>query len=67
VANLCGNRAVCIESAAFTDGSEGLVSFDGFESHVVYLLYPERPGWLDRDEAIELRALVDAFLERAGI
>lgn len=56
---------MCIESAAFTDGSEGLVSFDGFESHVVYLLYPERPGWLDRDEAIEPRVLVDALLERA--
>jgi hypothetical protein len=43
------------------DGSESLIPFDGFESHVVYRLYPERPGWLDCDEAIELRALLDAY------
>jgi hypothetical protein len=43
------------------DGSERIVPFDGFESHVVYRLYPDRPGWLDTDEAVQLRALVDAF------
>jgi hypothetical protein len=43
------------------DGSERIVPFDGFESHVVYRLYPDRPGWLDVDEALQLRALVDAY------
>jgi hypothetical protein len=43
------------------DGSERIVPFDGFESHVVYRLYPDRPGWLDTDEAVQLGALVDAF------
>ena len=43
------------------DGSERIVPFDGFESHVVYRLYPDRPGWLDTEEALQLRALVDAF------
>ena len=43
------------------DGSERIVPFDGFESHVVYPLYPDRPGWLDTHEAIELRTLLDAY------
>lgn len=43
------------------DGAERIVPFDGFESHVVYRLYPDRPGWLDTDEAVQLRALADAF------
>jgi hypothetical protein len=43
------------------DGSERIVPFDGFESHVVYRLYPDRAGWLDTEEAVQLRTLVDAF------
>jgi hypothetical protein len=43
------------------DGSERLVPFDGYESHVVYRLYPEQAGWLDCDEAVELKALIEAF------
>jgi hypothetical protein len=43
------------------DGSEVLMPFDGFESHVVYRLYPDRPGWLDVDEAGELCQLLDAY------
>jgi hypothetical protein len=42
------------------DGVERIVPFDGFESHVVYRLYPDRAGWLDLREATELRTLVDA-------
>ena len=44
-----------------SDGSERIVPFDGFESHVVYRLYPDRSGWLDVREAIELRTLVEAY------
>jgi len=43
------------------DGSERIVPFDVFESHVLYRLYPDRPGWLDTDEAVQLRVLVDGF------
>lgn len=43
------------------DGSECLVPFDGFDSHVAYRLYPERSGWLDVNEARELRALLAAY------
>ena len=43
------------------DGSERIMPFDGFESHVVYRLYPDRPGWLDSHEAVELRALLHAY------
>jgi hypothetical protein len=43
------------------DGSERLVPFDGFDSHVAYRLYPERPGWLDVDEAQQLDALARAY------
>jgi hypothetical protein len=43
------------------DGGEQLVPFDGYGSHVVYRLYPDREGWLDVGEADELRALVQAF------
>ena len=45
----------------YADGSERIVPFDGFESHVVYRLYPDRPGWLDTNEAVQLDTLVDAF------
>jgi hypothetical protein len=41
-------------------GSERLVPFAGFESHSVYRLYPERSGWLDADEAVELQKLMEA-------
>jgi hypothetical protein len=46
------------------DGTEQLIPFDGFESHVIYRLYPDRPGWLDVDEASELRALATAYWSR---
>jgi hypothetical protein len=42
------------------DGTEVLIPFDGYASHTVYRLYPDRPGWLDVAEAEELRALLDA-------
>jgi hypothetical protein len=42
-------------------GGERLVPFSGFDSHVAYRLYPERPGWLDVDEAHALDALVRAY------
>jgi hypothetical protein len=41
--------------------------FDGFESHVVYRLYPDRPGWLDVQEAIGLRTLLDAYWNTSGL
>ena len=43
------------------DETEQLIPFDGYESHVVYRLYPGTEGWLDVDEADQLRALMDAF------
>jgi hypothetical protein len=43
------------------DGSESLVPFSGFASHVVYRLYPERRGWLDHDEARQLRQVINAY------
>jgi hypothetical protein len=43
------------------DRTEQLIPFHGFESHVVYRLYPDRPGWLDVGEAAQVRALVDAY------
>jgi hypothetical protein len=43
------------------DGTERLIPFDGFDSHAVYRLYPDRPGWLDAGEAGELRALCAAY------
>ena len=46
------------------DANERLVPFEGFESHVVYRLYPNQPGWLDVDEAVELRTLLDAYWSR---
>jgi hypothetical protein len=49
------------------DGSEQLIPFDGFESHVVYRLYPDRPGWLDVGEAGELQALVAAYWSEPGV
>ena len=51
----------------YVDGSVRIVPFDGFESHVVYRLYPERPGWLDVGEAIELRTLLDAYWGRPAL
>lgn len=45
----------------YADGSERIVPFDGFESHVVYRLYPDRPGWLDAGEATALHTLLDAY------
>lgn len=43
------------------DGNETLVPFGGFDSHVAYRLYPEKPGWLDVDEAAELAALANSY------
>jgi hypothetical protein len=45
----------------FADGSERIVPFGGYESFTVYRLYPDRAGWLDVDEALQLRALLTAF------
>jgi hypothetical protein len=49
------------------DGTERLIPFEGYESHVVYRLYPDREGWLDVGEAEELRVLVDAFSGEAKL
>jgi hypothetical protein len=49
------------------DGSEVLMPFDGYESHVVYRLYPERDGWLDIAEAVELRDLLEAHWDRPDL
>jgi hypothetical protein len=43
------------------DGEEKLIPMRGFDSHVAYRLHPEEPGWLDVDEARELRVLMDAY------
>lgn len=43
------------------DGTELLVPFDGFDSHVAYRLYPERNGWLDIHEARQLADLMRAY------
>lgn len=43
------------------DGSDRLVPFSAFDSHVAYRLHPELPGWLDVNEATQLRSLVDAY------
>lgn len=45
----------------FADGSERIVPFSGYESFTVYRLYPEQRGWLNVDEAVQLRALLTAF------
>lgn len=50
-----------VQRLIHADGSERLVPFDGFDSHVAYRLYPERPGWLDLDEAGQLTRLLEAF------
>lgn len=42
------------------DGREQLIPFSGYESHVVYRLYPGERGWLDVDEAGELRSVLGA-------
>jgi hypothetical protein len=65
LSRLIRDNATSTEHAAqrqnHADGSERIVPFDGFESHVAYRLYPDRAGWLDTEEAVQLRALVDAF------
>lgn len=38
-----------------------IVAFDGHESRAAYRLYPDQRGWLDAEEAAELRALVEAY------
>jgi hypothetical protein len=43
------------------DGSERLVPFAGYESHVAYRLHPEERGWLDIDEADELARLLGSY------
>ncbi len=43
------------------DGSERLVPFAGYESHVAYRLHPEVRGWLDADEAAELSQLLECY------
>lgn len=43
------------------DGSECLVPFSGFDSHLAYRLHPEERGWLDEDEARELGQLLEAY------
>lgn len=43
------------------DGTGILMPFDGFETHVVYRLYPDRPGWLDIEEAKQLGELLAAY------
>lgn len=45
------------------DGTERLVPFEGFDSHVAYRLYPEEAGWLDVDEAQQLGVLARAYRE----
>ena len=45
------------------DGGESLVPFSAFDSHVAYRLHPDRPGWLDVEEARQLQRLLQAFLE----
>ncbi len=45
------------------DGSETLIPFNGYDSHVAYRLYPERRAWIDIAEAVELGALLRAFWE----
>jgi hypothetical protein len=43
------------------DGSGRLVPFSAFDSHVAYRLHPNEPGWLDVDEARQLRELLRAY------
>jgi len=49
------------------DGSEQLVPFAGYESHVAYRLHPEERGWLDTDEAAELAHLLDCYWNRGPL
>jgi hypothetical protein len=49
-----------VQRQILADGSEILMPFDGFESHVVYRLYPDRPGWLDVDDAVQLSKRLEA-------
>jgi hypothetical protein len=48
-------------------GNERLIPFSGFDSHVAYRLYPERPGWLDIDEARALDGLLRAYWHGATL
>jgi hypothetical protein len=43
------------------DGTERLVPFAGYESHVAYRLHPQDRGWLDAAEAAELARLLDCY------
>lgn len=42
-------------------GDEQLIPFGGFETHVVYRLYPREREWLDVDEARQLGMLMDLY------
>lgn len=65
LSRLVRDNATSAERAArleiFGDGSERIIPFGGYDSFTVYRLYPDRPGWLDVDEALQLRALLTAF------
>jgi hypothetical protein len=50
-----------VRRVVHADGREMLIPFDGYESHVVYRLYPDREGWLDVDEAGKLSSLVESY------
>jgi len=43
------------------DGTETLMPFDGYDSHVAYRLYPDQRGWLDVDEVQQLDRLLAAY------
>lgn len=57
-ANSCEHA---VRQLVHADRSDRLVPFSAFDSHVAYRLHPELPGWLDVDEATQLRSLVDAY------
>ena len=40
-----------------------MIPFDGYESHVLYRLYPTNSGWLDYGEAARLAELLTAYWE----
>jgi hypothetical protein len=50
-----------VRRLVMADGTERLVPFDGWDSHVAYRLYPHKRGWLDVDEADELSALLRTY------
>ena len=43
------------------DGEEQLIPMRRFDSHVAYCLHPDEHGWLDVNEAQQLRVLMDAY------